>query len=243
MNPMKHIWTICKREVNAFFDSLIAYIMLIVFLGLSGLFTWLVGSDIFLIGQASMQGFFGVAFWTLFFFIPAITMRMVAEEDSSGTMELLATKPVSSFQIIAGKWLAAWFLVLIALVLTLPYDFTVANLGNLDIGATFGGYVALILISAVYTSIGIFASSLTSNQIVAFILALFIAFFFQLLFGLLASILPNFLANIAYYLSLSQHFQTMSRGVIGLANIIYLLSLTLVGYLLATVSLKRRIWT
>jgi ABC-2 type transport system permease protein len=240
---MKHIWTICKREVNAFFDSLIAYIMLIVFLGLSGLFTWLVGSDVFLVGQASLSSFFGVAFWTLFFFIPAITMRMVSEEDSSGTMELLATKPVSSFQIIAGKWLAAWFLVLIALVLTLPYDFTVANLGNLDIGATFSGYVALILISAVYTSIGIFASSLTSNQIVAFILALFIAFFFQLLFSLLASILPHFLANIAYYLSLSQHFQTMSRGVIGLANIIYLLSLTLLGYLLATVSLKRRIWT
>jgi ABC-2 type transport system permease protein len=239
---MKHIWTICKREVNAFFDSLMAYIMLIVFLGLSGLFTWLVGSDVFLVGQASLSSFFGVAFWTLFFFIPAITMRMVSEEDSSGTMELLATKPVSSFQIIAGKWLAAWFLVLIALVLTLPYDFTVANLGNLDIGATFSGYVALILISAVYTSIGIFASSVTSNQIVAFILALFIAFFFQLLFGLLASILPDFLANIAYYLSLSQHFQTMSRGVIGLANVIYLLSLTLVGYLLATVSLKRRIW-
>jgi ABC-2 type transport system permease protein len=85
---MKHIWIICRREVNAFFDSLIAYIMLIVFLGLSGLFTWLVGSDIFLVGQASLGSFFSVAFWTLFFFIPAITMRMVAEEDSSGTMDL-----------------------------------------------------------------------------------------------------------------------------------------------------------
>jgi ABC-2 type transport system permease protein len=239
---MKHTWTICKREVNAFFDSLIAYIMLIVFLGLSGLFTWLVGSDVFLVGQASLSSFFGVAYWTLFFFIPAITMRMVAEEDSSGTMELLATKPVSSFQIITGKWLAAWFLVVIALVLTLPYVFTVANLGNLDYGATFCGYLALLLISAVYTSIGIWASSLTSNQIVAFILSLFIAFFFQLLFGMLASVLPHFLADIANYLSLSQHFQSLSRGVIGLSNVIYLLSLTVLGYLLATVSLKRRVW-
>lgn len=239
---MKHIWTICKREVSAFFDSLIAYIMLIVFLGISGLFTWLVGSDIFFVGQASLASFFSVAFWTLFFFIPAITMRMVAEEDSSGTMELLATKPVSSFQIIAGKWLAAWFLVLIALTLTLSYDFTVANLGNLDIGATFSGYVALLLISAVYTSIGIFASSLTNNQIVAFILSLFIAFFFQLLFGMLATILPGSLAGIANYLSLRTHFRVLSRGVIGLSNVIYLLSLTLFGYLLASVSLKRRRW-
>ncbi|HYW33769.1 MAG TPA: ABC transporter permease [Balneolaceae bacterium] len=241
---MKHTWTICKREVNAFFDSLIAYIMLIVFLGLSGLFTWLVGgSDIFLVGQASLNSFFGVAFWTLFFFIPAITMRMVAEEDRSGTMELLATKPVSVFQIIGGKWLAAWFLVLISLALTLPYDVTVANLGNLDIGATFSGYLALMLISAVYTSIGIFASSLTSNQIVAFIVSLFIAFFFQLLFSMLASILPNFLANIANYLSLSQHFHSMARGVIGLSDLIYLGSLALLGYLFATASLKRRVWS
>jgi len=166
---MDLIWTICKREINAFFNSLTAYIILVVFLAVSGFFTWLGGSgDIFFVGQASLGIFFGIAFWTLFFFIPAITMRMLAEEKRSGTLELLATKPVSDFQIVAGKWLASWLLVLISLAFTLPYYITVANLGNIDHGAVLSGYLALILISGVYTSIGIFASSITKNQIVFF---------------------------------------------------------------------------
>lgn len=240
---MRHIWIICKREINAFFDSLMAYIMLIVFLGLSGLFTWLLGGgDIFFVGQASLSSFFNVAFWTLFFFIPAITMRMMAEEKRSGTMELLATKPISHFQIVAGKWLAAWLLVVISLVLTLPYYITVANLGPIDHGATISGYLALMLISGVYTSIGIFASSLTTNQIVAFIMSLFIAFFFQMIFSQLAAILPDMLANVAQYLSLNQHYQTMSRGVIGLSNLVYMLSLIVIGFLFATMAVKRRAW-
>lgn len=240
---MSHIWTICKREVNAFFDSLIAYIMLVVFLGISGLFTWLFGgNDIFFVGQASLSSFFGVAFWTLFFFIPAVTMRMISEEERAGTLELLATKPVSRFQIIAGKWLAAWLLIVISLALTLPYYFTVASLGPIDHGATVSGYLALLLISAVYTSIGVFTSSLTSNQIVAFIGSLFIAVFFQMLFGQMASILPDFLADIAEFLSLNEHYQTMSRGVVGISNITYMLSLTLLGFLFASAALKRRSW-
>lgn len=240
---MQHIWTICKREINAFFDSLMAYIMLIVFLGISGLFTWLFGGgDIFFVGQASLGSFFGVAFWTLFFFIPAVTMRMMAEEEQAGTLELLATKPISHLQIVAGKWLAAWLLIAISLVLTIPYYITVANLGPIDHGATVSGYLALLLISAAYTSIGIFASSLTGNQIVAFITSLFIAIFFQMLFGQMASILPDFLANIAEFLSLTQHYQTMARGVIGISNITYLLSLVLLGFLFASASLKRRAW-
>lgn len=240
---MKDIWIICKREINAFFDSLMAYIMLIVFLGLSGMFTWLMGGgDVFFVGQASLSSFFNVAFWTLFFFIPAITMRMMAEEERAGTMELLATKPISHFQIVAGKWLAAWLLVVISLALTLPYYITVANLGPIDHGATISGYIALLLVSGVYTSIGIFVSSLTSNQIVAFITSLFIAFFFQMLFSQMASIMPDALANIAQYLSLNQHYQTMSRGVIGLSNLVYLFSLILLGFFSATISIKRRAW-
>lgn len=240
---MKHIWIICKREIKAFFDSLMAYIMIVVFLGLSGIFTWLLGGgDIFFVGQASLSSFFNVAFWTLFFFIPAITMRMMAEEERAGTMELLATKPISHFQIVAGKWLAAWLLVVISLALTLPYYITVANLGPIDHGATISGYIALLFVSGVYTSIGIFASSLTSNQIVAFIVSLFIAFFFQMLFTQMASILPDVLANIAQYLSLSQHYQTMSRGVIGISNLVYMISLILIGFLFSAISIKRRAW-
>jgi len=240
---MRYIWIICKREVNAFFDSLMAYIMLVVFLGLSGFFTWLFGSaDIFFVGQASLGTFFNIAFWTLFFFIPAVTMRMVAEEKKTGTLELLATKPISDFQIIAGKWLAAWLLILISLALTLPYYITVANLGPIDHGTVISGYLSLMLISAVYISIGIFASSLTSNQIVAFILTLFIAFFFQLLFSQMAPVLPGWLSDIAEYLSLGQHFQSMARGVIGITDITYMVSLTVIGFLLATASLKKRAW-
>jgi len=241
---MKHIWTICKREMAAFFDSLMAYIMLVVFLGISGLFTWLFGGgDIFFVGQASLTGFFSVAFWTLFFFIPAVTMRMISEEERAGTMELLATKPISHFQIVAGKWLAAWFLIAISLALTLPYYTTVAVLGPIDHGAAISGYLALMVISGVYTSIGVFVSSLTSNQIVAFIGTLFIAVFFHMLFGQMSSILPGFLADIVEFMSLNQHYQTMSRGVIGLSNITYLLSLIILGFLFATVSLKRRAWS
>jgi len=240
---MHFVWTICKREINTFFDSLMAYIILVVFLGLSGFFTWLPNNgDIFFVGQASLNVFFGAAFWTLFFFIPAITMKMMAEEEKSGTLELLATKPVTDFQIIAGKWLAAWLLVIVSLLLTLPYYITVANLGNIDHGQVFSGYLALILISATYTSIGIFASSLTSNQIVAFILSLFMAFFFQFLFGQMASALPGFLSDIAAYLNVNQHFQTLSRGVVGFANVVYLLTLTLAGFVMATLTLKRRTW-
>ncbi|MDX1671268.1 MAG: ABC transporter permease subunit [Balneolaceae bacterium] len=240
---MHRIWIISKREINAFFDTLMAYILLVVFLGVSGIFTWLLGgSDIFFVGQASLQGFFGVAFWTLFFFIPAVTMRMVAEEESSGTLELLATKPVKHYQIIAGKWLASWLLIVISLALTLPYYITVASLGPLDHGAAISGYLALLFVSGVYTSIGIFASSLTSNQIVAFILSLFIAFFFHFLFGQITTLLPQSLANLLEFLSMDQHYQTMSRGVIGIENIIYMISIILLGFVFATTALKRRLW-
>ncbi len=239
---MHNIWTICKREVNSFFDSLMAYIIIIVFLGLSGVFTWLIGSDIFYVGQASLMSFFAVSFWTLFFFIPAITMRTLADERKSGTLELLATKPISDFQIVAGKWLASWFLIIISIIPTVVYYITIANLGNIDNGAVFGGYLALILISGVYVSIGIFASSLTSNTIVAFILSLFIGFFFQFLFDVMVPASPAFLANIFNYLSLSTHFGTMAKGVIGVTDLVYLFSLIGLGLVLATTSLRRRVW-
>src|SRR4030043_809294 len=124
---MRQIWVISKRELRAFFDSLTAYILITVFLGLSGFFTWLFGSDIFFIGQATLQPFFGVAYWSLFFFIPALTMRMIAEERSSGTLELMLTKPLSDWQLVLGKFLSALLLIGISLALTLPYYITVAG--------------------------------------------------------------------------------------------------------------------
>lgn len=240
---MQNSWVICKREVASFFDSLMAYILLVVFLGLTGFFTWLYGSDVFFVGQASLGSFFGMAYWTLFFFIPAVTMKSLADEKKSGTYELLATKPISDFEIVFGKWMGAWFLILISLAASLPYYITVANLGPIDHGATFGGYLALVLISGVYISIGIYASSLTNNQIVAFIMSLFVSFFFHLLFDLLSSIAPGDVANVLNYMSLSFHFQTMSRGVIGIENIVYTVSVMALSLILATLSLRRRAWS
>lgn len=228
---MKQIWIIAKRELASYFDSLIAYIMIIAFLGFSGFFTWLFGADIFLTGQASLQVFFSVAYWTLFFFIPAITMRLLAEEHRSGTLELLFTMPVNHLQIVTGKFLSTLLLILITLLLTLPYFITVTSIGPADTGVILSGYLGLLLISCVYTSIGLFASSTTNNQIVSFLLALFIGIFFHFLFGLIANNFSGVLGNIFYFLSTQNHFESISRGVIDSRDIIYFLSITALGIL------------
>jgi ABC-2 type transport system permease protein len=237
---MHAVWTIAKRELGSFFDSLIAYILLILFLGFSGFFTWLFGSDIFFIGQASLQSFFNIAFWTLFFFIPALTMRLLAEEKKTGTIELLLTKAVTDREVVIGKFLSTLLLVAIALIFTLPYVVTLANIGNIDFGEIFSGYLGLLLMSAAYISIGLYASSITSNQIVAFLLALFIGLFFHLIFGVLANNNTGFAGQILSTLSLSDHFESISRGVIDTRDLIYFLSIISIGLFLSELSLTKR---
>lgn len=240
---MTNVLIITKRELQGFFDSLMAYILLILFLGLSGFFTWLFGQNVFRIDQASLTVFFSVAYWTLFFFIPTITMRMLAEENRSGTLEMLSTKAVNDWEIVTGKFLACWVLVLIALACTIPYYVTVANIGNIDHGATIGGYLGLILISAAYTGIGLFTSSLTSNQIVAVLLALLVGIFFQFLFGLISDNLTGWLSEIFHYLNFNTHYNSISRGVIDSKNIIYLLSVTFAALFTAQIILSKRNWS
>lgn len=237
---MKLIWIIAKRELLTFFDSLIAYIMLITFVGFSGFFTWLYGSDIFFVKQASLQAFFGIAYWTLFFFIPALTMRLFAEENRSGTIELLLTKPVSDWQVVTGKFLSTLFLIIIALALTLPYYITVAELGNVDHGAIILGYFGLILMSSAYVGIGIFTSSISNNQIVGYLLALFIGIFFQIIFGIISSTLTGPLGSIFSYLSMDNHFDSISRGVLDSRDLIYFLSITFLGLIGTEVLLEKR---
>src|SRR6185436_18983546 len=170
---MRAVWIIGKRELDSFFDSLIAYILLVLFLGFSGFFTWMFGNgDIFLVGQTSLRGFFQVAFWTLFFFTPALTMRLLAEEKKTGTIEWLLTKAVTDRQVVVGKFLSALLLVIIALLFTSPYVITLSKIGNIDAGEILCGYAGLTLMSAAYISIGLYASSITNNQIVSFLLAL-----------------------------------------------------------------------
>lgn len=237
---MQSIWIIARRELNSFFDSLIAYIILILFLGLSGFFTWLYGRDVFLIDQATLEPFFNIAYWTLFFFIPALTMRLIAEEKKTGTIELLLTKAVSDREVIIGKFLSAFILVSIALLLTSPYVITVYNIGKLDLGQAMSGYAGLLLMSGIYISIGLYASSITSNQIVAFLTALSIGLFFHIIFDVLSENLPGIAADIAADLSLSNHFESISRGVLDTRDLIYFLSITLVGLFLSELSLTKR---
>jgi len=239
---MQKIWILAKKELASYFDSLIAYIMIILFLGLSGFFTWLFGSSIFLIDQASLQVFFGISYWTLFFFIPAITMRTLAEENRSGTIELLSTKAVSDWEIIMGKFLSNFLLVAIALACTLPYYVTVAILGNIDHGATIGGYFGLLLMSAMYISIGIFASSLTNNQIVAFLVALLIGLFFHILFDIMAGSFTGTVGGIFDYLSARTHYESLSRGVLDSRDLIYYFSIIFLGLVLSETILSKRNW-
>jgi ABC-2 type transport system permease protein len=237
---MKQVWIIAKRELGTFFNSLMAYIMMVAFLGFSGLFTWLYGSDVFFIQQASLQAFFSIAYWTLFFFIPAITMRLFAEENRSGTIELLLTRPVSDWQVIYGKFLATLLLIVIALVLTAPYYITISQLGKVDHGAVWTGYLGLILMSAAYIGVGLFTSSISNNQIVAYLLALFIGIFFQIVFGMLGSGMSGITGTVLNYLSVSNHFESISRGVIDSRDVVFFLSVMFIGLLLTEANLMKK---
>ncbi len=237
---MNTIWILTKREFRSFFDSLIAYILLVLFLGISGFFTWIFGSDVFLIGQASLRAFFSIAYWTLFFFIPALTMRLLAEEIRSGTVELLLTRAISDREVIIGKFLSTFLLILVALLFTIPYVITIASIGNLDIGAVICGYLGLLLMSGAYISIGLWASSITRNQIVAYLTALFVGLFFHLLFDMLASSFTGFLGQFFNTLSMRVHFDSISRGVLDSGDLVYFLSIIVLGLFLSEISLSRR---
>lgn len=237
---MKTIWILSKREFRSFFDSLIAYIMLVLFLGISGFFTWLFGTDVFLVGQASLGAFFSIAYWTLFFFIPALTMRLLAEEFRSGTIELLLTRAITDRQVVIGKFLSTFLLIIVALLFTAPYVITIGSIGNLDLGAVLCGYLGLVLMSGAYISIGLWASSITRNQIVAYLLSLFIGLFFHMIFGMLSSTFSGFVGQLFNDLSMRVHFDSISRGVLDSGDLIYFGSIIVLGVFLSEISLAKR---
>ena len=238
---MSPVVLIAQRELNAFFDSLVAYILLVAFLGFTGFFVWLSGNgDVFFRKQADLDVFFSIANWTLFFFIPAITMRLLAEEKKTGTIELLLTKNVSDLQLVLGKFTSALLMVIIALAFTIPYYITISTLGNFDHGASISGYLGLILMSAAYIGIGLFASSLTNNQIVAFLLALLIGVCFHFLFGIIAGTSSGMIGEIFDMLSLNNHFDSISRGVIDSKDLIYFISIAAIGILWSEFVISKR---
>ena len=239
--------TLLKKEINEFFSTITGYIVVVVFLLAIGFFMWIFPGQYNVLdsGYASLDTLFTLAPWIFLFLVPAVTMRMIADEKKSGTMELLLTRPISDLQIVISKYLASLMLVLLALIPTLIYFFSIYHLGNptgnIDVGGTIGSYTGLFFLAAIYAAIGIFASSLTSNQIIAFIIALLIAFFFYMGFDLLSgmwifSSIDTFVAD----LGINVHYRSMSRGVIDTRDIVYFISVILVFIFLTKTIIQNR---
>jgi ABC-2 type transport system permease protein len=224
------MFAILKKEFNSFFASPIAYLVIGVFLLINGLFLWVFKDDFNILnaGFADLNSFFFLAPWVFLFLIPAITMKSFADEFSNGTIELIKTKPISDWKIVFGKFWASLLLVFIALIPTLTYAYTIYQLanpaGDIDFGSIIGSYIGLLFLAATYTSIGLFTSTLSKNQIVAFILGVMITFFLFYGFDAISISLGNEL--IIKKMGINEHFKSISRGVIDSRDIIYFLSVT-----------------
>lgn len=227
--------SIFQKEINLFFSSLIGYITITTFLLTAGLFIWVFpDTSILEYGYATLDQLFYIAPWLFMFLIPAISMRTFSEEYRVGTIELLLTKPIRPVSIVLGKYFAVQVLVLFSILPTLLYYYTINQLGspvgNMDHGATMGSYIGLFLLSASFTAIGIFASSITDNQIVAFVLGVFLSFFIYIAFDYISEIASFVGKGDSFLLSLgiNEHYNSISRGVIDSRDVTYFLSLIVV---------------
>ena len=242
------MFQILKKEVNGFLNSLVAYIVISIFLTGIGLLMWVFPeTSVLEYGFADMETLFSLGPYVFMFLIPAITMRMFAEEKKSGTLELLLTQPLTDIQIILGKYFSGLLLVLFALIPTLIYYFSIYQLGapagNLDSAGITGSYIGLILLGGVFTAIGILASAVSENQIVAFIIAVFLSFLLFTGFSSLAAIdVWGQFSLVLEQFGILYHYNSMSRGLLDSRNIIYFLSVIIVMLLLTNLILKSRKW-
>jgi len=237
--------SLIKKELLQFFGSLIAYLILAVFALITGLFLWFFDGNMNILtgGYASLSSFFDLAPWLYLFLIPAITMRLFSEEVRSGTMELLLTRPLTVFQLIVAKLLAAFFIVFLTLLLSLVYFYTVYQLGNpvgvVDVAATFGSYCGLLLLALIFLAVGLFTSSLSENQIVAFVLAVLLSFFLFSGFELLSDLtLQTSLSSFLLSLGISAHYESISRGMIDSRDLFYFLMVAATFLILTGVALN-----
>jgi ABC-2 type transport system permease protein len=225
------VLAIFSKEIGSFFNSLIAYIVMAVFMTAIGLIVWVFpDSNILDYGYADMGSFFSLAPYVLIFLIPAITMRSLAEESRTGTLELLLTKPLRNAELVLGKFFANWILVVLTLLPTIIYYYSVYKLGNpegnIDSASVFGSYIGLLLFSGVVVSIGIWSSSLNDNQIVAFILGVFLSFIWYVGFGAVSGLFgTGTLSKFFSWIALNAQYQALGKGVIDSRNVIYLFSL------------------
>ena len=242
--------SVLRKEINLFLSSLIGYIAIVVFLVITSLFLWIFPGpyNVFFYGFASLEGFFEFAPFIFLFLIPAITMRTFSEEKNSGTIEILATKPISDLGILLGKYFAAMLLVVFALLFTLVYVYTIASLavpeGDIDTGAIIGSYIGLLFIGGCFVSLGIFASAITGNQIVAFVIGLFLCFFTFFAFDEISRF-SDFSGSWDYLirnLGISEHYRSISRGVFDLRDVIYFLSFITLFISASKTVLESRKW-
>ena len=240
--------SIFVKEINSFFSSIVGYVAIIVFLVACGLFLWVLPDGILDGGYANLDQFFSLAPWVMLFLIPAITMRSFSDEFKSGTIEWLSTKPLSDLDIIMGKYFASLALIIFALLPTLIYVYSIGNLSmqsyNLDSGGIIGSYFGLLFLAATFSSVGIFCSSLSSNQIVGFLISVLACIILYSGFEALSRI-PAFQEGPDYYLGMigmSFHYNSISRGLIDTRDVIYFLSLIILFVSLTRLSVNSRTW-
>lgn len=242
------MYSIFLKEIRSFLSSLIAYVVIIVFLLLIGLFTWVFADgNVLTLGYSNLDILFTMAPWVFIFLISAITMRSLSEEIKQGTFEILSTKPITDVQIIVGKYLASVTLVAFAILPTLLYFYSIYQLGlpkgNIDMGATWGSYIGLLLLGSCYAAIGIFASAVTPNQIIAFILGMFLCFFFYVGFQQLSNLaLFGSFDNVVQWLGIQYHYESISRGVLDTRDLVYFGSVISVFLGLTYIVLDSRKW-
>ncbi len=237
------MYSIFKKEINSYFGNMIAYLVIAAFVIATGLFTWVFPeSSVLEYGFAEMRSFFSMAPFVFLFVVPAITMRLFAEEFKNGTIELLFTKPLTNWQIVLGKFLAATFVIALMLVFSLVFYFSIYQLGspkgNIDVAAVIGSYFGLFLIACTFAAIGVLASAFTNNQVVAFIIAVFINFIFFIGFSSISSLFEGEFSVFLQNFSLSYHYEALSRGLIDSRNVLYLISIIFATLFLTTFKLE-----
>ncbi len=238
-----------KKEILSYFNSLTVYLVVVVFLLANSLFLWVFPGNynVMEFGYANLDGLFSIAPFVFLFLVPAVTMKLFSEENKSGTIEILLTKPLSDFNIIFAKYLAAFSLVVFSLIPTLVYYYSVYQLGfpkgNLDVGEFWGSFLGLLFLGGTFTAIGVFTSSLSTNQIIAFILAVFLCGFFYMGFELITSIGLN--GNLEVFLKslgIEAHYASISRGVVDSRDVIYFISLKTFFLMLTKLKMEARKW-
>jgi len=241
--------TLISKEIRSFLGSLIGYIVIVVFLTIIGLLMWVFpgGTNVLDGGYASIDALFYIAPWIFMFLVPAITMRLFAEESRTGTIELLLTKPLTDFQIVLAKYIAGFTLVFFSLLPTLVYFYSVYQLGNpignIDVGGTMGSYFGLLFLASVFVAIGVFASAITKNQIISFIVAVFLCSFCYVGFELISSLeFFGSVDDIILKLGINEHYISMSRGVIDTRDVVYFLSTIGLFLILTKTVLSSRKW-